>query len=329
MIITALAKYYDCLQEMENSPLVPSGYSKINISYALCLTKEGEFVQLIPRFKTVKFKDKFKEVPTDEIFPERVSFPGVVANFLEHRAKYIFGLNVNSDNELVVDENAKKSFACFLDKTEILGGIESPIAKAIYNFSKKWVPSEETNNPLLLQIIKEYTTAKFNYCLIDDITAFANKDKPILEKWEQMFSNTTTDNESGFCAVQGDYLPIARIHDNLRGVKGGLATGNNIVCCKENSGESYCKTQGSVASISEKIMKKYTSAFNYLTMSRKNSHTLGDMTLLFWAETATNPEAYEEAFAYFNGFTFDRDGDMSEKLEKLCISVFTRKTSRF
>ncbi|HOO23239.1 MAG TPA: type I-C CRISPR-associated protein Cas8c/Csd1 [Clostridia bacterium] len=324
MIIAALDRYYDCLANMENSPLIPDGYSKVNISYSICLTESGELKGLIPRFKKIIEKNKEKEVPLEEVFPERLEISATKANFLEHRAKYIFGFNVDKKNNcFVIDKNAEESFISFVEATEIFNEIDSPLAKAIYGFSQKWKPAEEINNPILIGNIKEFLNAKFTYCLDSDVTSFAHRDKAILEKWEEINSNQSSEHSMGYCTVIGEYLPIAKIHKNLKGIPGAMASGANIVCCKEDSSHSYGQQSGYVASISEKVMKRYTAAFNYLASSKKNKYKLGDMTLLFWAETPDRADDYAEVFAFFNGFTYNDNNAVSENL-KNCMEAFAQ-----
>ncbi len=303
---------------------MPEGYSKINISYLICLSIDGELKDIIPYFKTVEIKGKEIQRPIEEIFPERVSTPKIESYFLEHRPTYIFGLEViKRNNELTLDvtDKSEKSFNSFVEVNSVLQEIDSPLAKAIYNFLMRWIPANEITNSILLSKIKDIQGSYFCFCLEDDITLLAHKDTEILKKWEETFRTQDNDNITDYCSVCGEYLPIARIHDNLKGIKGAQSAGANIVCCKEDSGESYCKTQGMIASISFKVMKQYTSAFNYLSDSRNNKYVLGDMTLLFWAETSEKSEIYEEIFAYINGFGFQTKDNASDNI-KACLMNF-------
>ncbi|HPG92009.1 MAG TPA: type I-C CRISPR-associated protein Cas8c/Csd1 [Clostridia bacterium] len=316
MIINALARYYDCLKNIPDSPLPPSGYSKVNIDYVIVLNDKGEMVNILPHTKTVTEKGKPKEVPKTEILPERISATSVKANFLEHRPVYIFGMEF--DKEFCITEKSKKSFIDYQEKAKIFKEVNSPIAQALYKFSINWKPENEIANSLLTQISKSFGTAKFTYCLETDINSLAGYNESITKKWDVINDEKETDSkELGYCSVCGCYLPIAKLHDNLKGIKGGMAVGTNIVCVNNRAEESFNMEQGQVASVSTEIMKKYTAAFSALTESPYNHAYIGDVTLLFWAESDINPQEIAQSYAVANNFV--EESEQTNKTVKNCL----------
>ena len=314
MIISALAKYYDCLAKMENSPLIPKGLSKVKISYVAIINDLGELKAFIPHTKTAINGKKTFEVPIEEFFPERVSTTKIEANIIEHRPKYLFGIEFEfNDKKFKITKKSRNSFeACKEKNIDFLSNIDCRIAKAMFNFFESWNPEENLDNFLFFGIAKDYNNSYFTFCLEDD-NELINSDEQILNKFdEQNHSNKNENNDiMSQCAISGEYKKIARIHDNLKEIHGANSSGCNIVCFKNNAVESYGKENGYNASISEEIMKKYTQAFNILSGNKKNKCVLGNMTILFWAETSKHQEDYTDMFSIVCGLN---NRDISDEL---------------
>jgi len=303
MIINALSRYYDCLKSLPNSPLPPMGYSKVDIDYVIVLNNEGKMVNILPHTKPVIDKNKTKDLAITEILPERLNATSIKANFLEHRPVYIFGMEFDKD-KFSITEKSKKSFIDYQENTKVFENTRNDMAQALYKFSTKWNPENELNNSLINSLGKDYASAKFTYCLESNINSLACYDKEITKLWDDLSKkeNGNSAENLSYCSICGEYLPIARLHDNLKGIKGGMSVGTNIVCVNNAAEESFNMEQGQVASISVNIMKKYTAAFNALTESSFNHVYLGDMTLLFWAESDVDPIEIAETYAIANDF---------------------------
>ncbi|MDD4832166.1 MAG: type I-C CRISPR-associated protein Cas8c/Csd1 [Clostridia bacterium] len=327
MIINALSRYYDCLKSLPNSPLPPMGYSKIDIGYVIVLNTEGEMVNILPHTKTVLEKGKTKDLPITEILPERINATSIKANFLEHRPVYIFGMEFDKDKFCITDKSTK-SFSDYQEKANAFANIESGMAQALYKFSAKWRPENELNNSFINSLGKGYASAKFTYCLESDINSLACYDKEITKLWNELNKkqNESDAEYSSYCSICGEYLPIARLHDNLKGIKGGMSVGTNIVCVNNPAEESFNMEQGQVASVSVDIMKKYTSAFNALTESPYNHAYLGDVTLLFWAESNVSPLEIAESYAVANNFI--EESEETSKTVKNCLD-YIRQGKQF
>ena len=143
--------------------------------------------------------------------------------------------------------------------------------------------------------------AKFVITLRGEIDKPLNRQHEVTERWEQVFARTSAPKEDdivGQCAISGNRLPLARTHDSISGIRGGLATGVNLVCFNNTAFESYGRKQSYNSSISVESMKKYTGAVNYLTSSKIHKQMLGDMTLLYWAGTAKDERPYLDMFCF-------------------------------
>ncbi|MEG0355572.1 MAG: type I-C CRISPR-associated protein Cas8c/Csd1, partial [Lachnospiraceae bacterium] len=88
------------------------------------------------------------------------------------------------------------------------------------------------------------------------------------------------------CLVTGERAPIARLHPSIRGVKDAQSMGASIVSFNARAYESYGgdDMQGFNAPISEKAAFAYGTVLNYLLSDRAHTLSVGDTTVVYWAE---------------------------------------------
>lgn len=292
MLIKALSDYYDVLAA--KGKILPDGYSKVNVHYLICLTPEGEIKEIIPyqkkiQNKTEKGKIKERWVPWPEEMPQRTEKPGIDSNIVEHRPLYIFGLNLDGE-KLTPDDRtgkARKSHEAFVKSNlEFMEGIDSPVVNAYRNFMMMWKPEDETENDKLLALGKNYGKSGFAFCLMGYPDLMLHNDMQVRQKWEQIYPASFCGDETGYvtqCAVSGEEAEIARIHNKIKGVHRGLATGSVLIGFNNPSENSYGNEQSYNSNISQKVMKKYTEALNFLMSSSMHKIILDDVTIVFWA----------------------------------------------
>ena len=291
MLIKALSDYYDLLAA--EGKIIPDGYSNVNIHYLVVLNEEGKIEKIInwQINKPIKMKDKVKDkwVPRIEEMPQRTEKPGIDSNIIEHRPLYIFGLNWDDGKLTPYDRTgkAKKSHEAFVKSNlEFLEGIDSPVVNAYRNFIARWEPEKEIENSNLLKLEKSYGKSGYVFCLKGYPDLLLHNDSKVKQKWEMYCQEKTFKNKNGYftqCAVSGEKAEIARIHNKIKGVFGGLATGAVLIGYNNPSENSYGNEQSYNSNISESIMKKYTEALNYLLADSKHKILLDDMTIVFWA----------------------------------------------
>ncbi|MGI6556860.1 MAG: type I-C CRISPR-associated protein Cas8c/Csd1 [Eubacteriaceae bacterium] len=304
MLISALNQYYDVL--IEKNELPPAGYEKLDISYLIALTEDGKLDHITDIRTKIEEKNKKGKIkvllnPKPFMFPERNTFRGIKTNYVEHRGGYIFGLEFRTEGEALSLETkgATEEKRAKLSKQhqDFLGEvnkdfkfIQSPIAKAYYLFSQNWQPEHETENSELLKIKKDLNTAKFAFCLASDSRILLQNDKKVKEHWRQVEEDhaVKTQEDIEQCAISGEMLPIARLHDVLKSGKGigvrDAGINPSLVNFNCDSFESYSHNQGQNACISDKVMKHYTQALNWLLASQKNHSYLNGMTLVYWSQ---------------------------------------------
>lgn len=314
-MLNALNQYYACLCEQENSPLTPKGYSKVAVNFNMVLTENGELKEILPYTNKELRKGKEVYVPKEEIFPLRNSISGIAPETVDHREKYLFGVEWDKTSEkFVFGKNSIQAFE--KNKANILEFIEdlsSPIIDSYKLFLENWIPTEQLGNAILLSISKDFKGAKFVISLKNTNT-FLHKDSLVVSKWEDGLNSKTLDAKSviGQCSISGKKnVPIARLHTKLKGIAGGQASGVGLVSFNNTAFESYGKEQSYNSSVSQEIMENYTDAFNYLSSSVSHKQQLDDMTMLFWAMTKDNETPFVQTYSNLMGFNFN-DADKKE-----------------
>lgn len=291
MLIHALCDYYDILAK--EGKVLPEGYSSVKIHYLISLTGDGSVDRIINYQDKVLVpsgkKTKEKEVPKEVRMPKRTEKSGIEANIAEHRALYIFGLNQDKDILTPDDRThkAQKSHQAFVEANlSFIEGLHSPLIDAFRAFLLNWEPEDETNNAWLLGLGKNYGKSGYAFCLSGHPECLLHEEKEFKEKWERLFQDEKAkekDSHIAQDAISGERTSIARIHNKIKGVYGGLATGSVLVGFNNPSENSYGNEQSYNSNISETAMNKYTEALNYLLNSDRHKVLLDDMTVVFWA----------------------------------------------
>lgn len=291
MLIHALCDYYDILAK--EGKVLPEGYSSVKIHYLISLTEDGRMDRIINHQDTVQVpsgkKMKKKEVPKDLRMPKRTEKSGIEANIAEHRSLYIFGLNLDKDILTPDDRTnkAQKSHQAFVEANlGFIEGLHTPLIDAFRSFLLNWKPEDETENPWLLGLGKDYGKSGYAFCLSGHPECLLHEEKEFKEKWEQWYQDKKAkekDSHIAQDAISGEQTSIARIHNKIKGVYGGLATGSVLVGFNNPSENSYGNEQSYNSNISETAMNKYTEALNYLLSSDRHKVLLDDMTVVFWA----------------------------------------------
>ena len=330
MLISALCDYYDDLAR--DGKVVPEEYSEQAVDYLAALSLDGKIESIIDWRLTEQVpvkngKVKERKVSRTVLLPKRSEKPGIDFNFIEHRPLYLFGLHFDSGS-LTPDDNtdkAKKSHALFREKTlAALEGLDSPVINAFRAFVCGWDPEKETENPALLSLGKAYETGKYAFCLSGHPDVLLHEDPQIKSIWQSLRKNAAAAFENlAQCSITGEKLPTARIHNKIKGVAGGQASGTVLVGFKTTAGCSYGNEQSFNSNISERAMKKYTYALNTLLADRRHKQQLDDITVVYWAVGGEKHEKYADylSFCLFG----DDDKPDKEQTEKM-LHILVKKS---
>jgi len=324
MLIKALCEYYDILEE--KGQVTPEGYSKVKIDYMICLTLSGDIEEIIDIREKKEVKDKSNRIKAEYfsreiLLPKRTQKPGIDYNIIEHRPLYIFGLNYGKDGFTPFDKTNKalKSHEIFVKENfKFIEGIDHPLVNAYRLFLEKWKSEEQINNFHLLKLGNDYSKGYYSFCLSGDIERQLQSVADIKRRWNDNYSVKSLEyNEiNSQCAVTGQVLPIARIHNKIQGIKGGQAAGTVLISFKNDSESSYNKNQSYNSNISEIVMKKYTESLNILLSEKLHKTNLDDMTILHWAQSVNN----EKLDSVINWMAFDdniNEDEMDSELKNI------------
>ena len=314
MLIKALNEYYDILAR--NDKVCKDGFSRQNITHMIMLRKDGTVSDIInvEQESEPDSKGKTKLQPISVVLPERTQKPGIDGNIVEHRPLYIFGLNYDNKSGTYSTEDstdkAKKSHKAFVDKNlEFTEGMTSDIVTAYRNFLQKWNPQVETENELLVNLGKAYSTANFIFGLDGHPEIkLHDTDGEIAQKITELKKSAGPVQGNDICAVTGEKGEISVTHDKIKGVRNANATGALMVCVNNTAECSYGKEQAYNSSITQTTMKHYTEALNTLIADKNHRIYLDDMTVVFWAMSDDDSKE-TDLFASMLGFDDKIDAD--------------------
>ena len=282
MIIESLKNYYEILLEDKTVDIPVYGYSRTGIGYALILSLEGDLLDIISLKIESKGKKK-KMISRTLVIPFSANKSSNIApSFMSGNTTYMLGFNDKGK-----PERALKCFHAFKElHTTILKNATGITAKAILAFLNKWDPEQAESNPILQPYINDLMKSNLVF-QIDGSTEYAHESAEMKRLWIQYKQNSSSDVK-GQCLVTGEYVPIARIHTKIKGIRNTDATGCSLISCNEPAFESFEKTQSYNSPVSEYAEFAYTTVLNYMTESHKQVIDSGDNTTLFWAESPEN-----------------------------------------
>lgn len=313
MILQALVDHYETLAKQ--GKIAKPGWGQYKISYAVNLNRQGKVANILS-LETEAMRGKKKvTVPQSLTLPEGVKkSSGIRAQFLWANAAYCLGLPKENKTETMSDEEEKKwekdkarSIKCFEAMKElhlsILSDVHTPAAEALKSFFISWNPETAEENTILKPYLDtNLLTANVIYAV--DGT-YVQDDDAVKKAWEDYYNCPSDDAVEGQCLVTGQIAPIARIHPNIKGVRGAQSSGASLVSFNNEAFESYghVKDQCYNAPVSEYAAFAYTTALNHLIADDKHCKVIGDTTVVYWA--ADGEPVYQDLF----GSTFFDDDD--------------------
>ena len=310
MILKALYDYYH-----RSGDLPVLGMELKEIGFIIVIDKYGNFLRFEDRRIDKKSAQKFlvkKSVG-------RSSAP--VANYLYDNSQYVFGYSDKGDME-----NMRKYFEVFKAKVEEIYDVfsDNVALKAVYTFYRQ-DPSIMVeimqNDPLWTDIIKNLNKkySIFSFLIEGDTEIVASKRELINLEYD--------DNEilGRPCLVIGKHSKTVEVTTDTM-IPGSQATAK-LVAFQVNSGyDSYGKSKGYNAPISEEAEFAYTTALNHLLRSDShNKFMIGSRTFLFWASSNSDASKASEdsLFALFGRTEDDDPNKRIELVRHTFMSIFS------
>ena len=286
--------------------IAPLGLEYKQIGFIIVLDKDGHFLRFEDRRLDKKSAQQFLVMKS----VGRSSAP--VSNYLYDNSQYVFGYSDKGDLD-----SMRKYFDTFKSKVAEIYGMysENKAIQAVYAFYQQ-EPSAMVEamqqdalwDDIAKNLNKKYSTFSF---LIDGDTEI------VASKRDLMNLATPEDTVEGkLCLVTGKHSKTVEVTTATM-IPGSQATAK-LVAFQVNSGyDSYGKTKGNNAPISEDAEFAYTTALNH--MLRPDSHNkfmVGNRTFLFWASSASQAakESEDSLFALLGRPETD-DDDPNRRIE--------------
>lgn len=302
MILQALVSYYETLAARGELP--QPGWAPVKVSYVLNLDDQGDITTV------VCIKEEVTRGKKKALIPQTIQLPapvkrtvGVTANFLCDNSSYILGADKKG--------KPKRSLECFqackaLHET-LLVSVEEPAARALLSFFDHWQPEKLTEHPAFAHQDMEDLLASANL-IFRYRGRYLHEIPAIRQAWQDYYNNSQ-DSQQFPCLVTGKLAPVAQLHPSIKGIYGAQSSGASLVSFNAPAFCSYDREQGLNAPTSQYAAFAYGAALNYLIATQNTR--VGDVTLLFWAESGE--EAYADALKRFGFGGGDEDDQYKEE----------------
>lgn len=290
MILQALNGYYDRLKADPESDIPLRGFSRQKIHFALLLNREGKLLQTVDLRQTQGKKLFPKQMTVPEPYKRTV---GIAPNFLWDNTGYVLGSDAKDNHK-----RASEMFAAFKKFHHSMGSdLNDEGMKAVLLFLDSWKPDDAVT----LGRWDELAGSNVVFQLDGELGYI--HERPLLQSlWLKRLDATASD-VMAHCLVSGEKTSVARLHPDIKGVKGAQAKGAAVVSFNLDAFLSYGKTQSFNAPVGESATFAYTTVLNHLLRPDSRQKVfIGDTTTVFWAERASPVEG-------FLGFVFDPRDD--------------------
>jgi CRISPR-associated protein Csd1 len=274
------------------------------------ITQEGMLLGIHTLFTIEEKGKKTVKVPRILKVPQQLKrSSGIAAQFLCDNSAYLLGIDSSGESP-----RTRKCFESAAElHEEILAECHVPAAEAVKAFFKTWNPDAAPQNKILQPYLEEISGLSLVFFFNDK---FVLDDANIMEAWNVRQSQTNGPIMQ--CLVTGEKGPIARLHPNIKGVRGAQSSGASLVSFNAPAYESYGhdKEQGLNAPVSEYASFAYSTALNYLLSDKAHCQVIGDTTIIYWAEK--NNDICQDAFADFlTNTNIIENADLKKFIEQL------------
>ena len=232
---------------------------------------------------------------------------GIASNFLWDKTAYVLGMKRNRNTKQ--PSPAEREHAAFKAlHQKMTAGADDEGLIALQTFLSEW----QTENYDNLRYAGDMLDTNIVFRL-DREQCFLHERPAARSIWRDHLAGQ--DSTEGLCLITGEHASMARLHHKVKGVMGAQSSGASIVSFNLDAFESFGKSQGSNAPVSERVAFAYTTALNTLLMRNSGRRIqIGDATTVFWAEAAGN-EAVASAAEDLFSILADPPTDAGEVVE--------------
>ena len=322
MILKTLYDYYHRCDEV-----APAGFEFKEISFLIKLSNDGHFKGIIDQRIDNK-KGSIYLVPKGV---GRSSSP--VANILWDNCSYVLGFteaNLPSEKTLTAQQEAKrkkeqlkniKNHRVFVNKVEELCS-SIPNSKSIQAV-QAFYHSEECSlstfeSDVQWENLKKNLTKNISFIIEGDLEIVPSKQE--VKEYVESLNFGRTDVSDHVCLITGNRGKTVETTTSTM-ISGSQATAKLVAFQVSSGYDSYGKSKGNNAPISEEAEFAYTTALKMLLdKESKNKFMIGNRTFLFWA-SAQKKVAEEVESCLFNMFSFPKDDDNPNRRIELVRKV--------
>jgi len=287
MILQRLVGYYDRVSADPTTAgtLPKAGYSLQKISFCIVLRPDGTLQQ----FQSLLDEGKKKSIPRLLLVPGqgKPSGSGINPCFLWDNSAYVLGFRLDDPKP----ERTRESFDAFRERhLAVNEQVNDPAFAAVCTFLRDWSPAKAIERAKELEAI----TGSFGVFKIAGEQSFVHDRPAVVAFWAgcDCAAQGGGGAKKAMCLVTGRDEPVATLHEpKIKGVFGAQSSGALLVSFNAKAYESFGKEQGDNAPVGTTAAFKYTNALNYLLSRRDRRFSLGDATVVFWAE---RPHPMEE-----------------------------------
>ncbi|MDO5693116.1 MAG: type I-C CRISPR-associated protein Cas8c/Csd1 [Pseudomonadota bacterium] len=312
MILQLLNDQYERLLARGEPGLSPFGYSQEKISYCVVLSAAGEPLQAIPLLDT----SGKKPLPRSLSVPQpKKRASDISPSFLWDKTSYVLGVSLSSKRSNKEHEAFKQLHL------EMLGHEADEGLQALCRFLNAWTPERFDATPFHADMMD--TNVVFR---LDGDPGFLHE-RPAARavRARLLASDGIADAASQvMCLITGEVAPTARLHPAIKGVNGAQSSGASIVSFNQESFNSWSKVQGDNAPVSEQAAFAYTTMLNHLLRRDERNRqrfSVGDTTVVFWAETPDSEEAEAAESLFSSMFMSDLPDTDEQATAKLARAI--------
>lgn len=310
MILQALTEYYQTLAD--SGRISPPGWGQVKVSYALCIGADGALEQVVsvqteqPKGKKTVLAPRLMRLPA----PVKRS-SGVAANFLCDNSGYLLGVDTKGK-----PQRALECFqACRALHQKLLGGLDSPAARAVLAFFQTWQPEQAASHPALASCWEEILAGGNLVFRYDG--AFLHEDPQVQQAWDNHYQ-AAEDGPQMVCLVTGERGTVESVHPAIKNVQGAQSSGAALVSFNAPAFCSYGKEQNYNAPTSKYAAFAYTTALNHLLSDREHVYRMGDATVVCWAKCGGDIYQNMMGWALFGAKPSYTLTDLQGALNNLC-----------
>lgn len=307
MILKALYDYY---HRCGNLPRL--GTELKEIGFLIVIDKEGNFLRFEDRRIDKKQAQKF-------LVKKHIGrTSALVANHLYDNSGYVFGYS-DKDDSLSQYKTFKRKvesiYKAHPDNQDIIA------VRKFYQYDQSYILSQMQRDPLWEEIEKNLNKKYSTFSFI------INGDTKIVAEKAELFSEGSENKVDGgqVCIISGEKGNAVETTTATM-IPGSQATAKLVAFQVSSGYDSYGKTKGGNAPISEEAEFAYTTALNHLLASdSRNKFLIGSRTFLFWA--SKNDEVGQKAEdSFFTLFGFNEQSDDPnrniEQVRKVFESIY-------